>query len=50
MDFHHREPTNKTFDISQHNHRMWHKIATELQKCDILCANCHRMIEEENNE
>lgn len=43
MDFHHRDPSAKLFGISS---RAWHKseekLQEEIDKCDLLCANCHR--------
>lgn len=40
-DFHHLDPNNKDFNISQiRNSR---NIQTELSKCIPLCANCHRL-------
>lgn len=45
LDFHHRDPKTKLFDISltkitQSNQE---KIFAEIAKCDVLCANCHRI-------
>lgn len=43
MDFHHRDPTQKDFAISKSgNCTAWNKIQKELDKCDLLCSNCHR--------
>lgn len=46
-DFHHREPENKNFRISNAMSRTmsWERIIEEIDKCDLLCANCHREIE-----
>jgi predicted Zn-ribbon and HTH transcriptional regulator len=41
MDFDHRDPTQKSRDISQIN-RM-DEIIEEVKKCDLVCANCHRI-------
>ena len=46
MDFHHRDPSEKEYDIaSAVNHiRVGKgKLRAELAKCDVLCANCHRI-------
>jgi hypothetical protein len=42
MDCHHRNPSEKEFGIAQAgNTRSWVKIKTELDKCVLLCKNCH---------
>jgi hypothetical protein len=40
LTFHHRDPSQKDFAISG---RVvgWSKMQPELDKCDLLCANCH---------
>lgn len=40
LEFHHRDPKEKDPKWS----RGWSlpKLKVELDKCDILCANCHR--------
>ena len=40
LTFHHLEPSNKDFVISSVT-RAWDKIKIELDKCVLLCANCH---------
>ena len=42
LEFHHRDPSQKEFTISGSYNISWNKIQQELDKCDILCANCHR--------
>lgn len=43
LDFHHRDPNQKDFSFSKARRKMWSsKIEKELDKCDLLCANCHR--------
>lgn len=44
LDFDHREPSEKTHGIAKlvSNGAAWDKIAAEIVKCDIRCANCHR--------
>ena len=44
LTFHHIEPDNKDFNISSHkNSKSWIEICKELDKCVILCANCHNI-------
>lgn len=46
MDWHHRDPSLKSFQISRAIHiTSTAKILTEIAKCDLYCANCHRIIE-----
>jgi hypothetical protein len=46
LDFHHRNPKEKKFGICQSKNRSFNdNIKRELDKCDILCANCHRELE-----
>ena len=42
LEFHHRDPSKKSFSIaSKCNHR-WETIKKELEKCDLYCYTCHR--------
>lgn len=46
FDFHHINPNEKEFSISSQPHtRSWERTKKELDKCQLLCANCHRQIE-----
>jgi len=47
LEFHHRNPVEKEFQISSSYTRAWIHIEKELDKCDMLCANCHREVERE---
>lgn len=44
LDFHHRNPKEKDFSICKRYSacKLNDKIKKELDKCDLLCANCHR--------
>lgn len=44
LDFHHRDPSHKEFRIGWAVDRTLSKsrILAEIDKCDVLCANCHR--------
>ncbi len=46
LHFHHRDPAAKEFSISQMT-KSWEKVRKEVDKCDLLCANCHTEVEEE---
>jgi hypothetical protein len=44
MDFDHRNPEEKWKQISDiHPMVQWRRVIRELQKCDLVCANCHRL-------
>ena len=44
LELHHRDPKEKDIDVSDACRSWaWKRLAKELQKCDILCANCHRI-------
>ena len=42
LDFSHRNPKEKQFNISAGRFYSMEKLTKEIEKCDILCANCHR--------
>lgn len=43
-DFDHREPSEKEFEVSRLcRTASWERIEKELAKCDLVCANCHRI-------
>ncbi len=45
MEFHHLDPSEKDFSISKTGvTRGWDKVKCELDKCILLCSNCHREI------
>jgi len=44
MDFDHRDPTTKRFGIAQMvSTGTWEEFDAEVAKCDVVCANCHRL-------
>lgn len=48
LEFHHVDPSQKDFAISTTGStRAWSKIQKELDKCILVCSNCHREIHEE---
>lgn len=42
-DFHHTNPEEKDFGVNKLFGFRWARIVAELDKCILLCANCHRM-------
>lgn len=43
LDFHHLDPNEKEFNLSEKvRDAGWDRIKTEVEKCQLLCANCHR--------
>lgn len=44
LEFHHKNPDEKTSDISVLKKSSTEKLFAEIAKCDVLCANCHRRI------
>lgn len=41
LEFHHRNPEEKDYDWNKLRLRSWVSIVQELDKCDLLCRNCH---------
>lgn len=45
LEFHHLDPSQKDFGISSKGYtRSWDKVKEELDKCILVCSNCHREI------
>lgn len=42
LEFHHLDPQSKEFDWGKMRLRAWTTVTKELDKCILLCANCHR--------
>ena len=46
LDFHHRDPAEKTGSVAlmcRSGHSL-DRIFAEIEKCAVLCANCHRKL------
>jgi hypothetical protein len=43
MDFDHRPGEKKLFGIGQGLRRKLEALLAEIAKCDLVCANCHRI-------
>jgi len=44
LDFHHIDPNEKEFSMAQFKLRSFDQVKSELDKCVLLCANCHREV------
>jgi hypothetical protein len=45
LDFHHRDPKEKTYSVSRLvSDRSYTKAMEEIKKCAVLCANHHRLL------
>lgn len=49
LDFHHREPDQKVKSVSRMitDRTDIGIIFEEIEKCDVLCSNCHRILHAE---
>ncbi len=43
LDFDHRDPKSKSFSVSKMCDCSVQRIEEEIAKCDVRCANCHRI-------
>jgi hypothetical protein len=45
MDYDHRDPATKSREVGNmiYSTWSWAKIQAEIDKCDLLCSNCHRI-------
>ncbi len=44
LDLHHANGLEKRLAVSQMLYRSsWETVLTEIEKCSVLCANCHRI-------
>ena len=41
LQFHHKDCEEKDFNISHTIIKRWSDLKEELDKCELLCANCH---------
>jgi len=44
FDFHHINPTEKEYVWTKLRLQSESKVIKELDKCILLCANCHRLV------
>ena len=52
LDFHHRDPKEKDFNVGDalYYYKNKNKILKEIEKCDVLCSNCHRKLHWDERE
>lgn len=50
LEFHHSDPQEKDFGISRQLHRDVKELKREVDKCLLLCSNCHAEIHQELHE
>lgn len=44
LEFHHLDPSKKDFSIGDYKNSHLEKMKKEVEKCILVCANCHREI------
>lgn len=45
LEFHHLDPTRKEFGLAiDAAYRNWEKVLAEIEKCVVVCSNCHKKI------
>ncbi len=51
-DFHHKDPSTKEASISTlfRHSKPWEEIQPEIEKCILLCSNCHRKVHHDSEE
>jgi hypothetical protein len=42
LDIHHKNPNEKNYDVASNYHKTWENLVKEIDKCILLCFNCHR--------
>jgi predicted DNA-binding protein YlxM (UPF0122 family) len=47
LEFHHIIPSEKDFVISSYSFLSWDRVKKEIEKCMLVCSNCHREIHSE---
>ena len=43
MDFDHLPEYEKEIQIGKHVHYSVERLLAEIEKCDVVCSNCHRI-------
>ena len=50
LEFHHLDPSEKEYGLSNGNTSNFEKMKSEADKCILVCANCHREIHAKERE
>ena len=50
LDFHHLDPKQKRFNISSSMTRRMGELIAEVDKCILICSNCHRELHYNESE
>lgn len=50
LEFHHLDPEEKEYGLSNGNTASFEKMKSEADKCILVCANCHREIHAKQRE
>ncbi len=48
FDFHHVDPKDKDPNFRSSRHWSWERFKNEIDKCLLLCSNCHRLLHNSN--
>jgi hypothetical protein len=49
FEFHHKDPSGKDFNVGNVANKSWESIVSEIDKCELVCSNCHREIHSNYN-
>lgn len=47
LEFHHENPKEKEFKLGSGNTMSWKDYKKEVEKCILICSNCHKEIHSE---
>ena len=47
LELHHIDKKEKEFTVSVNANKNWATVRKEIEKCTLVCSNCHREIEAE---
>lgn len=50
LTFHHRDPNVKEFTVSSYKTTNWDIYWKEIEKCDLLCSNCHLIFHSDHSD